>query len=95
MDPINDILVIGGGSDGCGVVRDAGCPHDFLSKMHVHASISAAASRLVRDTRRHPFRLIQRAMARRETLWASSLQLFSTVMNKRSGAPTGGKQKHA
>jgi glycerol-3-phosphate dehydrogenase len=74
-----DVLVIGGGVNGCGIARDAaGRGYSvLLAEMHDLASgTSSAATKLVhgglRYLEHYEFRLVHESLAEREVLWASA-----------------------
>ncbi|WP_332699866.1 glycerol-3-phosphate dehydrogenase [Devosia sp.] len=76
---IRDIVIIGGGINGCGIARDAaGRGYDvLLAEMNDLASgTSSAATKLIhgglRYLEHYEFRLVQEALAEREVLWASA-----------------------
>lgn len=76
---IRDIVVIGGGINGCGIARDAaGRGYDvLLAEMNDLASgTSSAATKLIHGGLRYlehfEFRLVHEALAEREVLWASA-----------------------
>jgi glycerol-3-phosphate dehydrogenase len=78
-NPIHDVLVIGGGINGCGIARDAaGRGYSvLLAEMHDLASgTSSAATKLVhgglRYLEHYEFRLVHESLAEREVLWASA-----------------------
>ena len=76
---IHDIVVIGGGINGCGIARDAaGRGYDVLlaEKDDLASGTSSAATKLIHGGLRYleyyEFRLVQEALAEREVLWASA-----------------------
>jgi glycerol-3-phosphate dehydrogenase len=78
-DQVNDIFVIGGGVNGCGIARDAaGRGYSvFLAEMDDLASgTSSAATKLIHGGLRYlehfEFRLVREALMEREVLWASA-----------------------
>ncbi|MGL5116314.1 MAG: FAD-dependent oxidoreductase, partial [Beijerinckiaceae bacterium] len=77
MPDIHDLLIIGGGVNGCGIARDAaGRGHSvFLCEMNDLASgTSSWSSKLVhgglRYLEHYEFRLVREALMERETIWA-------------------------
>lgn len=76
---IHDIVVIGGGINGCGIARDAaGRGYDVLlaEKDDLASGTSSAATKLIHGGLRYleyyEFRLVQEALAEREVLWAAA-----------------------
>lgn len=76
---LRDIVIIGGGINGCGIARDAaGRGYDvLLAEMNDLASgTSSAATKLIhgglRYLEHYEFRLVREALAEREVLWASA-----------------------
>ncbi|MBW4653425.1 MAG: glycerol-3-phosphate dehydrogenase [Kaiparowitsia implicata GSE-PSE-MK54-09C] len=76
---LRDIVIIGGGINGCGIARDAaGRGYDvLLAEMDDLASgTSSAATKLIhgglRYLEHYEFRLVREALAEREVLWASA-----------------------
>ncbi len=74
---IHDIVVVGGGINGCGIARDAaGRGYDVLlaEKDDLASGTSSAATKLIhgglRYLEHYEFRLVQEALAEREVLWA-------------------------
>ena len=73
---IHDIVVIGGGINGCGIARDAaGRGYDVLlaERDDLASGTSSAATKLIhgglRYLEHYEFRLVQEALAEREVLW--------------------------
>ena len=76
---IHDIVVIGGGINGCGIARDAaGRGYDVLlaEKDDLASGTSSAATKLIHGGLRYleyyEFRLVREALAEREVLWAAA-----------------------
>ncbi len=76
---IHDIVVVGGGINGCGIARDAaGRGYDVLlaEKDDLASGTSSAATKLIHGGLRYleyyEFRLVQEALAEREVLWAAA-----------------------
>ncbi|HEV7345936.1 MAG TPA: glycerol-3-phosphate dehydrogenase [Devosia sp.] len=76
---IHDIVVIGGGINGCGIARDAaGRGYDVLlaERDDLASGTSSAATKLIhgglRYLEHYEFRLVREALAEREVLWAAA-----------------------
>ena len=76
---IHDIVVVGGGINGCGIARDAaGRGYDVLlaEKDDLASGTSSAATKLIhgglRYLEHYEFRLVQEALAEREVLWSAA-----------------------
>ena len=76
---IHDLVVIGGGINGCGIARDAAgrvCDVLLAEQDDLAGGTSSAATKLIHDGLRHlecyKFRLVREALAGREVLWTAA-----------------------
>ena len=75
--PIDDLLVIGGGVNGCGIARDAagrGLSVHLAEKSDLAAGTSSASTKLIhgglRYLEHYAFAMVREALSEREVLWS-------------------------
>ena len=84
--PVHDVVVIGGGINGCGIARELsgrGASVFLCEKGDLAASTSSSSTKLIHGGLRYlehgAFHLVREALAERETLWRMAPHLISPL----------------
>lgn len=86
MEPLHDLVVIGGGVNGCGIARDAagrGASVVLFEQGDLAGATSSASTKLIhgglRYLEHYKFRLVRESLMEREVLWAIAPHLIQPM----------------